>query len=135
MTTGQQSDRTDDCTAPAGEQTPEQIVDRCRRVLAHAWMVRTFIKHSDEVEDFPELMGIVRAVFDTTRALETRGSDPAGFLHMLRKKLGKLKTAAAQFREDAPQASTHKNFEQAVLSMDTCVEDLELLLAAGTAAV
>lgn len=120
---------------PAAEQSlsDQQIVDRCRKVLAHAWMVRTFIKHSEEVEDFPELMGIVRAVFDTCRALETRGDDPAGFLHMLRKKLGKLKSAAIQFRLDAAEASTHTNFQQAVVSMDACVDELESLLAARKA--
>jgi len=98
--------------------------------MAHAWMVRTFIKHSDEVEDFPELMGIVRAVFDTARALETRISDPRGYLHMLRKKIGKLRSAAEQFRHDAPIASDHTNFKQAVLSMDACIAELQEVVAA-----
>ncbi|MBW3543403.1 MAG: amidohydrolase [Planctomycetes bacterium] len=97
--------------------------------MAHAWMVRTFVKHSDEVEDFPELMGIVRAVFDTSRALETRADDPPAYLAMLRKKLGKLRTAAAAFRRNAPLASAHTNFQQAVVSMDACVDELERLLS------
>jgi hypothetical protein len=111
--------------APA---TLEDVVGRCQQVLAHAWMVRTFIKHSEEVEDFPELAGIVRAVFDTSRALETRVDDPPGYVNMLRKKLGKLRAAAAQFRSDAPRASAHTNFQQAVISMDACVEELADLL-------
>ena len=61
------------------------LVDRCQKVMSHAWMVRTFIKHCEEVEDFPELMGIVRTVFDTARALETRVDDPEKYVHMLRK--------------------------------------------------
>lgn len=97
--------------------------------MAHAWMVRTFVKHSDEVEEFPELMNLVRHVFDTSRALETKIVDPAAYLHMLRKKIGKLRKAAVQFRSDAPLASTHTNFQQAVISMDACVESLERLLA------
>lgn len=101
--------------------------------MAHAWMVRTFVKHSDEVEDFPELMNMVRAVFDISRALETRVADPAAYLQMLRKKLGKLRVAADQFRVDAPHASTHTNFAQAVISMDACIESLAELLAAGQA--
>ena len=109
--------------------TLEQIVAECETVMSHAWMVRTFIKHCDEVEDFPELMGIARAVFDTSRALETRVGDPAGYLAMLRKKIGRLRTAAEQFRHDAQTASTHMNFRQAVLSMDACVARLEQLLA------
>lgn len=111
--------------------TPQQIVDRCQKVMAHAWMVRTFIKHSEEIDEFPELMGIVRAVFDTARALETRSDHPAGYLQMLAKKIGKLKKAAEQFRTDALNASAHTNFQQAVLSMDACVEELEKLLAAS----
>ena len=110
-----------------------EIVDRCQKVLAHAWMVRTFIKHSDEVEDFPELMGIVRAVFDTSRAVETRADDPAGYLRMLRKKIGKLTRAAEKFRDDAPLASTHTNFQQAVISIDACVDELVSHLQAGDA--
>jgi hypothetical protein len=108
-----------------------EIVACCQAVMAHAWMVRTFVKHSDEVQEFPELMGIVRAVFDTARALETRVNDPAGYLRMLQKKLGKLRAATEQFAVDAPKASTHTNFVQAVASMRACLEELERLLHAA----
>lgn len=109
----------------------EQVVEHCQQVMAHAWMVRTFIKHCDEVEDFPDLMGIVRSVFDISRALETRVGDPAGYLHMLGKKIGKLRSATSQFAVDAPLASTHTNFQQAVISMQACIEQLEQLLESG----
>lgn len=115
----------------APPRTLEEVVARCQRVMSHAWMVRTFVKHSEEAEDFPALMGIARTVFDTSRALESRVDDPAGYLKMLRKKIGKLRRAAAQFREDASQASTHMNFQQAVASIDACVEDLAALLELG----
>ncbi len=114
-------------------QSAEEAVARCQTIMAHAWMVRTFVKHSPEVEDFPELMEIVRTVFDLSRALETRVDDPAGYLHMLKKKIGKLRQAAGKFRQDAPLASTHTNFQQAVLSMDACVVALEEILAAAPA--
>jgi hypothetical protein len=107
----------------------EQAVARCQTILAHAWMVRTFVKHSPEVEEFPELMDIVRTVFDLSRALETRVEDPAGYLHMLKKKIGKLRKAADKFRHDAPLASTHTNFQQAVVSIDACVAQLDEILA------
>ena len=107
------------------------LVDECQDVMAHAWMVRTFVKHSEEVEDFPELMGVVRAVFDTSRALETRLQDPAGYIKMLGKKIGRMRRATEQFRGDAPLASTHTNFVQAVRSIDLCVTRLEQLLVAG----
>ncbi|GAB4146144.1 MAG: hypothetical protein Tsb009_18730 [Planctomycetaceae bacterium] len=113
----------------------KDIVSRCQVVMSHAWMVRTFIKHSEEVEDFPELMGIVRGVFDTSRALETRVDDPGAYLKMLAKKLGKLRKAAEQFQTDAMEASTHTNFHQAVISMNACVEELQSLLEQGQAFV
>jgi hypothetical protein len=97
-------------------------------------MVRTFVKHSPEVEQFPELMEIVRNVFDLSRALETRADDPPAYLQMLKKKIGKLRKAADKFRHDAPLASTHTNFQQAVLSMDACVAALDDILAAVPAA-
>ena len=115
--------------------TLAEIVERCQTIMAHAWMVRTFVKHSDEAEDFTELMNLPRAVFDTARALETRVDDPAAYLKMLTKKIGKLRAAAEQFRHDAPNASAHTNFQQAVISMDACVDALSgLLEAANTSA-
>lgn len=116
------------------DTTPIIDVPRCQRLMAHAWMVRTFIKHSPEVEDFPDLMGIVRSVFDISRALETRVADPVAYLQMLRRKIGKLRKASAEFAVHAPLASDHTNFKQAVISMQACLADLEQLLhAAGTA--
>src|SRR5690242_19232184 len=111
--------------------TSEQIVVRCQAVMAHAWMVRTFVKHSPEVEEFPELMDVARTILDISRALETRVGDPAGYLGMLRKKLGKLRAAAEKFRHDAPLASAHTNFQQAVQSLDACISELDELLAAA----
>lgn len=103
-------------------------VIQSQQLFAHAWMVRTFVKHSPEVEDFPELMAIARNVFDVARSLESRVDDPAAYFRQLKKKLTRLKAAAAQFREDAPRASTHTNFQQAVLSMDACIAGWEQLL-------
>ena len=108
-----------------------EVVQQCDDVMAHAWMVRTFIKHSEEGEDYTELMDIVRTVFDSSRALETRFDDPPAYLHMLRKKIGKLRAAAAQFAIDAPKISMHTNFAMAVRSMNLCVRDLENLLKLG----
>ena len=107
---------------------PAEAVDRCQMIFAHAWMVRTFVKHSEAIEDFPELMQIVRTVFDTCRALECNVEQPLDYLSTLRKKMSKLKTAAAQFAVDAPIASDHTNFRQAVISMNACVNELEAVL-------
>ena len=109
--------------------TPERAVERCQAVFAHAWMVRTFVKHSPEVEEFPELMQVVRTVFDVSRAVESRTAEPVAYFHQLRKKMRRLKEAAAQFRQDAPVASDHTNFRLAVLSLEACVQEWEQLLA------
>ncbi len=108
--------------------TKQEVVARSQILLSHAWMVRTFVKHSDEMDDFPELMNLTRAVFDTSRALETRVDDPDAYLKMLQKKISKLRKATDQFAIDAPNASLHTNFEQAVISMQACTKELEELL-------
>lgn len=110
--------------------TPEEAMHRCQQLMSHAWMVRTFIKHSPEVEDFPELMGIVRSVFDLSRALETQLENPEKYLLMLRRKLSKLKASVKQFAEDAARISDHTNFKMAVDSIRIVTSDLEAILKA-----
>ncbi|MFN0055633.1 MAG: amidohydrolase [Planctomycetales bacterium] len=119
-------------TAP--ERSSSDVVAACQTIMAHAWMVRTFVKHSAEVEEFPELMQVVRVIFDTARALETQVHDQPAYLHLLRKKIGKLRKAAEQFRHDAPLASGHTNFQQAVISLDGCVRALGDILSQVPAA-
>ena len=111
--------------------SPTELVSRCQLVLAHAWMVRTFVKHSAEVDDFPELMGIVRAVFDLSRAVETRVGDSAEYFKMLDKKLPVLRRAVEKFAIDAPHASTHTNFIQAEISIQSSTEELTDLCSQG----
>lgn len=107
---------------------PEDHVAKCQELLSHAWMVRTFVKHSEEAEDFPEIMVIARAVFDACMALESRVDDPEAYFKMLRKKIGKLRKAVDEFAEQAPKASTHTNFEQAVISVRVAVAGLGAIL-------
>ena len=33
--------------------SPQQAVERRETIMSHAWMVRTFVKHSSEVQTFP----------------------------------------------------------------------------------
>jgi len=113
----------------------QEVVNRCDEIMSDAWMVRTFIKHSEEGEDYPELdglMGIARTIFDACIALETQVDDPAKYLHMLRKKIGRLKKATVEFERDAKQVSVHTNFMMAIRSTQICVRELEELLAIGT---
>ena len=110
-------------------------VDRCQELMAHAWVVRAFLRHSDEIEDFPELTLMCRAIFDLSRALESRIDDSLGYFKMLHKKLGKFHIAVEQFASDVPNISTHTNFQQSVISLRSCVRELQKEMdAARTAA-
>ncbi len=104
------------------------LVARSQKVMAHAWMIRTFVKHSDEVEDFPDLNEMARTIFDAFRAVETQIDDPASYFKTVRKKIGKLRSAAEQFGKDAWHASTHTNFQQAVISAKFIGEQLQELV-------
>lgn len=119
-------------TEPARDICAQQLtklVERTQKLMSHAWMIRTFVKHSDEVEDFPQLNEMARTIFDVFRAVETQTHDPAGYFKTVRKKLDKLQAAAEQFAKDAWHASTHTNFQQAVIASRFLVEQLSELLA------
>ncbi|MEM8945606.1 MAG: amidohydrolase [Planctomycetota bacterium] len=100
-------------------------------LLSHVWMVRTFIKHSEEVEDDPELSDIQRTLYDYMLALGTawKEQDEAAYLKQARKKLRKLRQATADFAELQPEVSTHMNFQMAVRSLQQAVTDIDRLLA------
>lgn len=121
-----------------GEAAPDptitELAAQFQKTMAHAWMVRTFIKHCDEIDDFPELMGIVRAVFDMSRAIENKIDEPEVYFRFAGKKIGKLRKAVTQFREDAWRASTHTNFQQAVISVEYATDRMEAILQQVAAA-
>jgi predicted DNA-binding protein len=106
----------------------QALVVRSQKVMAHGWMIRTFIKHSDEVEDYPELNEMARTIFDVFRAVETQVEDPLSYFKTVRKKLGRLSSAAEQFEKDAWHASTHTNFQQAAIAARFLGEQLQDLV-------
>ena len=112
--------------------TPAEAVGRLNVVLAHAWMVRNFLKHADEAQDDEAMLDVHRTVFDVIRAVEPsreRG-DPKEYLRRLRNKLPKLRRAAESFAADYRRVSTHTNFEMAALSLTGVVRHVEETLAA-----
>lgn len=116
---------------PESVVTLKALVVRSQKVMAHGWMIRTFIKHSDEVEDYPELNEMARTIFDVFRAVETQVEDPQSYFRTVRKKLGKLSAAAEQFEKDSWHASTHTNFQQAAIAAKFLGEQLlELVIEA-----
>ena len=100
-------------------------------LLSHVWMVRTFIKHSEELEDDPELSDIQRTLYDYMLALGTawKEQDEVAYLKQAKKKLSKLRRAADDFAELQPEVSTHMNFQMAVRSLNKAVSEIEQLLA------
>jgi len=107
--------------------TPTEAMKRINTIVAHAWMVRTFLKHAPEFEEDVERMEIPRSIFDFARAVETRYAerDADGYLKMVRKKIGKLRAAAEKFAVEQPDISNHTNFQQAALSLTGCVAAIQ----------
>ena len=112
--------------------TPEEAMERLNVVLAHAWMVRTFLKHAEELQDDEELLEVPRMIFDYIRALEPsyERKDAAEYLHRARGKLPKLRRVADRFAQEFRRVSDHTNFQMAALSLSTCVRRIDEILAA-----
>jgi hypothetical protein len=112
--------------------SPEDAVARLQGVLAHLWMVRTFLKHAEEIQDDEELLDVPRTLFDYVRATEpaAQRNDTKEYLHRIRGKLPKLRRAAEILQNDYRRVSAHTNFEMAALSLTVCVRQIEEVLAA-----
>lgn len=91
--------------------------------LAHVWMVRAFLKHSDEAQEDDELAAVHRELYDYMLALGAplKAGDAAEYLRVARKKYAKLKRATEQFVLIQPEISTHTNFQMAVASLRAAV--------------
>jgi hypothetical protein len=114
--------------------SPSEAVDRLQGILAHLWMVRTFLKHAEEIQDDEELLDVPRTVFDYVRAVEPafQRNDTKDYLHRIRGKLPKLRHAAELLQSQFRRVSAHTNFEMAALSLTTCVRQIEEVLTALT---
>jgi hypothetical protein len=111
--------------------TADEAVELLHGELAHLWMVRTFLKHADEIQDDEELLDVPRTLFDYVRATEpaAQRNDTKEFLHRLRGKLPKLRCAAEALQQEYRRVSSHTNFEMAALSLTACVRRIEEILA------
>ncbi len=111
--------------------TPEAAMERINLVLAHAWMVRQFLKHADEVQEDEEMLDVHRMIFDYSRAVEGayQRRDAAEYLHRARGKLSKLRKVAEFFHENYRRVSDHTNFQMAAISLKFAVMQIEEVLA------
>ena len=112
---------------------PESAMHRIDELLSHVWMVRTFVKHSDEATDDDELKEVVRELYDFALALGPAWNEKnaAEYLKQAKKKLAKLRAATEQFAEIQPEVSTHTNFQMAVTSLRAAVREIGAILEAG----
>ena len=112
--------------------TPEQAVAELDGELAHLWMVRTFLKHADEIQEDEELLDVPRTLYDSIRAVEPafQRGDTAEYLRRLGGKLPKLRRAAELFAREYRRVSVHTNFEMASASLTACVASIDEILAA-----
>jgi hypothetical protein len=98
--------------------------------ISHMWMVRAFLKHSDEAADDEELAEVHRRLYDYMLALgpSLDANDPAKYLRIAKKKLTKLLAAAELFHEIQPDVSGHTNFRMASHSLRVAVARIKHLL-------
>jgi len=110
--------------------TPEEAVRRIDDQLAHVWMVRTFLKHSEEAQEDDELSDVHRGLYDYMLALgrPLAESDHAGYLKTARKKLAKLRRTVELFVEIQPEVSGHTNFAMAARSVSTALVEINSVL-------
>src|SRR5436189_6394727 len=106
---------------------PEQAMERINLLLSHAWMVRQFLKHADEVQEDEEMLEVHRMIFDYIRAVEPsyQSKDAAEYLHRARGKLPKLRRVAEYFAQDYKRVSDHTNFQMAAVSLSFCVKQID----------
>jgi hypothetical protein len=111
--------------------TPEAAYQRAQILLAHAWMLRTFLKHADEIQDDAEMLEVPRTLYDSIRAVEParEQNDVPTYLRRLKGKLPKLRRVAELFATRWRTFSTHTNYELAAVALSGLVVQLEELFA------
>jgi hypothetical protein len=110
----------------------EEAVARLEAILAHLWMVRTFLKHAEEIQDDEELLEVPRTLFDSIRAVEPareRGDWP-DYLRRLQGKLSKIRRVAELYQREFKRVSDHTNFQMAAQSLTGSVRQMEEIFVA-----
>ncbi len=109
---------------------PHDTMQQVDALFSHVWMVRTFLKHSEEAEEDDELSEVHRTLYDVMLSLgrPLADGDAETYLKQAKKKLGKLKRATQLFREIQPEVSGHTNFQMAARSLALSVQEIERVL-------
>ena len=112
------------------DMTPDEAMRRIDTLLAHVWMVRAFLKHSDEAADDEELSAIHRQLYDYQLAVGAawREQNAGEYLRLAGKKFSKLRAASERFAGIQPEVSTHTNFQMATASLTAAVSEIGAIL-------
>lgn len=110
--------------------TDEEKVHRIDDLISHIWMVRTFLKHSDEGAEDEELQQVFRDLYDAVHAVgpALAEGDHARYLKLIRKKFSKLRKATEFYLEIQPDVSQHMNFRMAARSLKIAVAEIGEIL-------
>jgi cob(I)alamin adenosyltransferase len=105
-------------------------MQRLDSLLAHIWMVRTFLKHSDEAAEDDDLAEVHRELYDYMLALggPLNAGDAEEYLRVAKKKFSKLRRITETFRQLQPEISSHTNFQMAARSLTVAVGEIAVLL-------
>ncbi len=103
-------------------------------LLTHVWMVRTFLKHSEEAEEDEDLQKVHRILYDYMHALGVFWDqrDAEGYLEQASRKWHRLRNAKDEFINLQPEISTHMNFQMARRSLQTAVDRIGRILGTLT---
>lgn len=106
--------------------TPDDAMQRIDELLSHVWMVRTFLKHSDESQEDDELASVHRELYDFMLALgpSFNERDSATYLQLAKKKSSKLLRTTQLLARIQPEISQHTNFKMAVQSLEVAVREI-----------
>jgi cob(I)alamin adenosyltransferase len=110
--------------------SPHDRMTRIDELLSHVWMVRTFLKHSEEVEEIEELREVHRELYDYMLAVGEpwKNQDAEAYLKLAHKKYARLKRITERFVAEQPGISTHTNFQMAARSLAAAVREIGELL-------
>jgi hypothetical protein len=108
----------------------DEAMRRIETLLSHVWMVRAFVKHSDEAAEDEELQEVHHTLYDYQLAVGAawREQNVDEYLLAARKKFAKLRQASEDFARLQPEVSTHTNFQMAVASLRAAVTEIGQIL-------
>ena len=112
---------------------PHELMHAIDTQLSHVWMVRAFLKHSEEAAEDEELAEVHRELYDYMLALggPLKEGNADEYLKLAKKKFSKLKRAAETFERIQPEVSQHTNFLMAAASLKAAVGEIERLLGSA----